>query len=128
LDKLRRNFLWKRGKEEKGNYLVNWNTMMLNKSRGGLDIRNLKVQNESLLRKWLCRYINEERTLWKEVIVAKYGELNPWVSETVSMPYGWGVRRSIRALWDSMGEELTLKVGNGIKVSSGKVFGSVKAL
>lgn len=79
MDKLRRNFLWKKGKELKGYYLVNWNTVMLNKSRGGLGIRKLKVQNESLPRKWWWRCIIEERTLWKEVIVEKYGELNPWV-------------------------------------------------
>ncbi|WMV25707.1 hypothetical protein MTR67_019092 [Solanum verrucosum] len=41
---------------------------------------------------------------------------------------GWGVWRSIRALWDSMEEELTLKVGNDIKVKFWKMFGSVKAL
>lgn len=46
--------------------------------------KNLKVQNKSLLMKWLWRYINEERALWKEVIIAKYGELNPWCSEMVS--------------------------------------------
>ncbi|KAG5611057.1 hypothetical protein H5410_022338 [Solanum commersonii] len=64
--------------------------MMLHKSMGGLDIKNLKEQHESLRRIWLWRYISKERAIWKEVIVAKYGELNPWVSETVSMPFGLG--------------------------------------
>lgn len=38
--------------------------------------------------KWMWRYIGEERALWKEVIVAKYGESGPWCTETVSEPYG----------------------------------------
>ncbi|WMV26208.1 hypothetical protein MTR67_019593 [Solanum verrucosum] len=66
--------------------------------------------------KWLWRYTSEEGTLWKEVIVAKYGELNPWCTEIVSEPYGWGVWRTIRALWNSMEENVFLKVGNGNKI------------
>lgn len=34
MDKLRRNFLWKKGKELKGYYLVNWNTVMLKTNQG----------------------------------------------------------------------------------------------
>jgi len=89
---------------------------MLSKERGGLGIRNLRIQNKSLLMKWLWRYTSEEGTLWKEVIVAKYGELNPWCTEIVSEPYGWGVWRSIRALWNSMEENVFLKIGNGNKI------------
>lgn len=33
--------------------------------------------------KLLWRYINEERALWKEAIMANYGELNLWCSEIV---------------------------------------------
>ena len=48
--------------------------------------------------KWLWRYAGEERALWKEVIVAKYGEIKPWCTENVSEPYGVGVWRTIRYL------------------------------
>ncbi|KAF3677743.1 putative small nuclear ribonucleoprotein G [Capsicum annuum] len=68
--------------------------------------------------KWLWRYTSEEseeRALWKEVLVTKYGEQCPWVSKPVLVPYDWGVWRSIRALWGSMEENLTLKVGDGNK-------------
>lgn len=38
----------------RGSYnLVNWKTVILSKDRGGLGIRNLRLQNESLLKKWL---------------------------------------------------------------------------
>ncbi|CAN4120469.1 unnamed protein product [Withania somnifera] len=89
MDKLRRKISWQEGKEKKGYSLVKWSTVMLNKESGGLGIRNLMIQNKSLLMKWLWRYTSKERALSKEVIVAKYGELNPWCTETVSDPYGW---------------------------------------
>lgn len=63
--------------------------------------------------KWLWSYIGEERALWKEVIVVKYGELDPWCTKTVYEPYGVGVWRTIRNLWPQVEANLHLKVGNG---------------
>ena len=109
LDRLRRNFLWHGNKEGKGYCLVNWKTVLLSRERGGLGIRNLRLQNECTL------VTGEKRALWKEVITAKYGELNPWCTENVSEPYGVGVWRTIRNLWPQMEANLYLKVGNGNK-------------
>ena len=102
LDKLRRNFLWKSNKEEKGYNLINWKNVLLSKEREDLGIRNLRLQNESLLMEWLWRYTEEDAALWKEVIVAKYGEPNPWCTKITSGPYGVGVWRTIRNLWPQM--------------------------
>ncbi|WMV31780.1 hypothetical protein MTR67_025165 [Solanum verrucosum] len=115
LDKLRRNFLWKSNKEGKGYNFVNWKNVLLSKERGGLGIRNLRLQNESLLMKWLWRYTEEDAALWKEVIVAKYGELNSWCTKITSEPYGVGVWRTIRNLWPQMEGNVYIKVGNGNK-------------
>lgn len=49
LNKIRRDFLRKRGKECKGYFLVKRNTVMLSKKRGRLEVRNLRIQNKSLL-------------------------------------------------------------------------------
>ncbi|WMV11987.1 hypothetical protein MTR67_005372 [Solanum verrucosum] len=115
LDKLRRKFLWQGNKDGKGYSLVNWETALLSKDRGGLGIKNLKLQNESLLKKWLWRYTEERNSLWKEVIIAKYGELNPWCTEITTEPYGVGAWRSIRNLWSQMETNLYIKVGSGTK-------------
>ncbi|WMV11771.1 hypothetical protein MTR67_005156 [Solanum verrucosum] len=115
LDKLRRKFLWQGNKDGKGYSLVNWETALLSKDRGGLGIKNLKLQNESLLKKWLWRYTEERNALWKEVIIAKYGELNPWCTEITTEPYGVGAWRSIRNLWSQMETNLYIKVGSGSK-------------
>ncbi|WMV55343.1 hypothetical protein MTR67_048728 [Solanum verrucosum] len=115
LDKLRRKFLWQGNKDGKGYSLVNWETALLSKDRGGLGIKNLKLQNESLLKKWLWKYTEERNSLWKEVIIAKYGELNPWCTEITTEPYGVGAWRSIRNLWSQMETNLYIKVGSGTK-------------
>lgn len=65
--------------------------------------------------KWLWRYTEEDAALSKEVIVAKYGELNPWCTKITSEPYGVGVWRTIRNLWPQMEGNMYFKVGNGYK-------------
>ena len=53
LNKMRRKFLWQGNEEGKGYCLVKWGRLLLSKKDGGLGIRNLRLQNESLLFKWL---------------------------------------------------------------------------
>ncbi|KAG5568485.1 hypothetical protein H5410_064493 [Solanum commersonii] len=86
LDRLRREFLWFGTKEGKGSYLVNWRIVQLPKSLGGLRLRNLKIQNECLLMKWLWRYVKEDQALWKEVIQCKYGQDTEWCSNEATIP------------------------------------------
>ena len=102
LNKMRRKFLWQGNEEGKGYCLVKWGRLLLSKKDGGLGIRNLRLQNESLQMKWLWRYINEDKALWKEVIVSKYGEARPWCTKMVSDTYEVGIWRTIRNLWQLM--------------------------
>lgn len=69
LDKLRRDFLWLGNKEGTGIHSVKWQTTLLSKKEGGLGIKKLSVQNESLLSKWLWRFVHEELVLWRRVIL-----------------------------------------------------------
>jgi mannosylglycoprotein endo-beta-mannosidase len=43
------------------------------KKDGGLGVRDIRIVNVSLLTKWRWKLLQCEPTLWKEVIVAKYG-------------------------------------------------------
>jgi hypothetical protein len=44
------------------------------RKKGGLGVKDLEVVNTSLLLKWRWRLVSKEGpTLWKEVLVAKYG-------------------------------------------------------
>ena len=44
-------------------------------------------QNQSLTMKWWWKFANEDNMLWKEVIIAKYGMEDKWMSKMISTPY-----------------------------------------
>jgi hypothetical protein len=53
---------------------VKWKVVCKEKKKGGLGVRDLEVVNISILLKWRWRLVSiEGPTLWKEVLVAKYG-------------------------------------------------------
>jgi hypothetical protein len=55
---------------------VKWKVVCKGKRKAGLGVRNLEVVNQSLLMKWRWRLLNrEDSALWKEVLVAKYGNV-----------------------------------------------------
>ncbi|WMV40242.1 hypothetical protein MTR67_033627 [Solanum verrucosum] len=115
MDAIRRNFLWQ-GNCDPNNHkfhLVKWDQVILSKKEGGLGIRNLKIQNQSLLMKWLWRFASQEQALWKETIKARFGMENLWITNLSTQPYGAGVWRSIRNLWIKFFNKCKIKVGNG---------------
>lgn len=91
LNKLRREFLRKGNKQGGGYNLVKWEVVQLSKMHGGLGIKNLRIQNNCLLMKWLWRFNKEETPLWKEIIIHKFGQNSPWCSSEVNSTYGVGV-------------------------------------
>ncbi|XP_060190109.1 uncharacterized protein LOC132619168 [Lycium barbarum] len=84
LDMFRSNFLWQGNKYKRGIHLVKWKILTLSKQKGGLVIKNLRKQNQSLLIKWLWRYSNEDQSLWKKVIKEKYGEDHAWKTKAAA--------------------------------------------
>ena len=64
IDALRRNFLWQGSEDKKKFHLVKWKELMVSKNTGGLGIRNLRKQNQSLMMKWLSKLANEDNMLW----------------------------------------------------------------
>ncbi|KAG5616819.1 hypothetical protein H5410_016643 [Solanum commersonii] len=92
-----RNFLWQgNGEGEKKYHLVKWEVVTNSKKEGGMGIKNLKVQNQSLLLKWLWRFVSGEQGLWKDVIVSRYTMEGLWITKQVRSPYGVGLWRTIR--------------------------------
>jgi hypothetical protein len=71
--KIQRTFLWS-GLEKKLKICwVNWDTVTTPKIDGGLGVRDLRRVNLSLLAKWRWRFLNNDRSCWKLVLEAKYG-------------------------------------------------------
>ncbi|KAG5603398.1 hypothetical protein H5410_034768 [Solanum commersonii] len=64
--------------------------------------------------------------LWKEVIIAKHGRLNQWCSNITTLPYGVGLWKSIRMLWDTFDQNAYFELGNGLllKVWTDKWLGN----
>lgn len=46
--------------------LVKWDALINNKREGEMGIKDLKVQNESLLLKWPWRFVSGEQGLWND--------------------------------------------------------------
>jgi len=114
---IRRNFLWEGNSDTKKFHLVKWDKLIGNKQKGGLGVRNLKIQNQSLMMKWLWRLASSEQALWKELIKQKYEMEDHWSTKMVTSTYGTSIWRAIRNFWPKLGENCSIRIGNGMKVS-----------
>ncbi|WMV45908.1 hypothetical protein MTR67_039293 [Solanum verrucosum] len=89
-----------------GYHLVEWKIAQLYKEAGGLGFRNLIMQNDCLLMKWLWRLNGNEHAVWKEVILNKYGQAEQWCTNAVSTTY------DTSDLW--IGQEVLMQVFPGL--------------
>lgn len=71
--RIQRNFLWSGTEDKQAIPLVAWARLELPKLLGGLGIGSLLHRNLALLYKWLWRFFNEPKALWRNIIVDKYG-------------------------------------------------------
>ncbi|XP_060212175.1 uncharacterized protein LOC132639770 [Lycium barbarum] len=113
IDKLRRDFLWEGNSEDHKYHLVKWEKESLPKFQGGLGIKDLAAHNKSMMMKWLWRFNLEDAGLWKDVVIAKHGILDHWCTKASTLPYGVGVWKGIRRLWDTFVQQTHFEVGNG---------------
>jgi hypothetical protein len=72
--KIQRNFLWSGLSKRRRISWVKWSDICKPKKEGGLGIRDLRVVNLSLLAKWRWKLLSDEEDVWKNVIIAKYGQ------------------------------------------------------
>ena len=101
LEKIQRDFLWGGGALEKKPHLVNWSAVCTNMRQGGLGIRSLVALNKALLGKWNWKFAIERNSLWKQVIIDKYGEEEG----------GW-CSKEVRGLWCGIVESHQKRLGN----------------
>uniref|UniRef100_A0A0V0IIW1 Putative ovule protein n=1 Tax=Solanum chacoense TaxID=4108 RepID=A0A0V0IIW1_SOLCH len=115
INRMRRSFIWQGNKEKKGYNLVKWETLTLSRKQGGLGMRNLSIQNNCLLQKWLWRFCTEDGALWRRFIAGKYGLFSQWTTEEVMGSFGCCVWKTIRRLWPQFNNNIYISVGNGLK-------------
>ena len=72
-EKSGRNFLWY-GKDinKKGNCLVKWDNVCLPKKAGDLGVLDLRIQNKTLLTKFLFKFFNKHDIPWVNLIWNNY--------------------------------------------------------
>ncbi|RVW87876.1 putative ribonuclease H protein [Vitis vinifera] len=98
-------------------HLVNWSIVCMEKKDGGLGIKNLSRLNKALLGKWCWRFASEQDSLWKQVIVRKFGEEEGcWCSGASRESHGVGLWKAIRNGWMEFSKRVAFKVGDGSKV------------
>lgn len=73
LERIMRNFFWEGHKGSKINHLVKWNLVIKPRIDEGLGFGGLKAKNLALLAKWGWRYLNEENSLWSQVVRSIHG-------------------------------------------------------
>ncbi|KAL4324943.1 hypothetical protein GQ457_11G024950 [Hibiscus cannabinus] len=78
IDKIRRGFLWGGVDLQRKMARVCWDVVCRPRSVGALGVVDLRVRNLALLSKKAWRYATCSSSLWRRLIVAKYGEGVPW--------------------------------------------------
>ena len=117
LEKIQRDFLWGGGALERKPHLVKWDTVCLDKRKGGLGVRRLSTLNRALLCKWNWRFVNERETLWRCVISRKFGEEEGgWYTRDVREGFGVGLWKDIRKEGALLQNKVVFSMGNGIRV------------
>ena len=117
LEKIQRDFLWGGGASQSKPHLVNWSIVCMEKKDGGLGIRNLSRLNKALLEKWCWRFASKQDSLWKQVIVRKFGEEDGgWCSGDSRESHGVGLWKAIRKGWMEFSKRVAFKVGDGRRV------------
>ena len=117
LEKIQRDFLWGGGASQSKPHLVNWCIVCMEKKDGGLGIRNLSRLNKALLGKWCRRFASEQDSLWKQVIVRKFGkEDGRWCPGDSRESHGVGLWKAIRNGWMEFSKMVAFKVGDGRRV------------
>ena len=117
LEKIQRDFLWGGGALERKPHLVKWETVCMDKRKGGLGVRRLSILNKALLCKWNWRFAIERENFWRHVISRKFGEEEGgWSSREVRESYGVGLWKEIRKEGALMQNKVAFVVGNGRRV------------
>ena len=91
--------------------------MCTDKKKGGLGIKSLAILNKALLGKWLWRFVNDFKGIWRRLIRTKYGEGSyGWRPREAKGPFGVGLWKEILKEADWISENWKFKVGNGTRI------------
>jgi hypothetical protein len=113
IDRARRHCLWKRKNKDKINSLAAWEMVCRPKSKGGLGIINLRVQNNALFLKHLHKFYNNEDIPWIHLVRDAYYHQAVPHAVVLAGSFWW---KSIISLSDEYRSITKSEVGNGSSV------------
>lgn len=88
-------------------------TVCLSKKKECLGIRHIKMHNYALLGKCLWRFALERNSLWRKVIMAKYGCTLVWVPRDTRGTHGIGLWKSILKVKNRFRDFIRFHLGSG---------------
>ncbi|GKU96042.1 hypothetical protein SLEP1_g9323 [Rubroshorea leprosula] len=120
-----KRFLWGGTEEGKRINWVRWDKVCMDREKGGLGVKDLRLFKLALLGKWWGRLLREEKGLWIKVIFEKYGRVGElrfnWLRENIKFGSIWwrnmcklSVIEEGKRGWLDKG--MNLRVGEGIDV------------
>ncbi|CAL5401403.1 unnamed protein product [Camellia sinensis] len=123
-DSTKARFLWGGSELKKKIHLVKWEEVTKTKHLGGLGIKKLKEVNDCLLAKWWWRYGSEDRVLWKDILISKYGSSGgrwrPDSGSSAQCSRVWSdilrLEHSNSNLFCFFMDNSVIQVGNGMRV------------
>lgn len=72
-------FLWCGNEEKRCISWVSWTNICKPKAEGRLGVKHMDFFNKDLLCKWKWRILTERETVWRNILEARYGNLNEGV-------------------------------------------------
>ncbi|GJX36489.1 cysteine-rich receptor-like protein kinase [Tanacetum coccineum] len=102
LEAIRCRFFWGFKDSQRGISWFKWNTILLDRDKGGLGFGSLLAKNLGLLGKWKWRFLIENNSLWREVINEFYGNDGGFGSSPSSYHVG-GIWHDINKAASSIG-------------------------
>lgn len=123
-----RNFLRNDSIEHHKHHLVDWKSRCKLLENGGLGIKKLWDHNRALLAKWPWRFVCKQvESLWRKVVVARFGLASCWMSKEVREHHGCGLWKSISTSKQGFWEGIRFKLGDGSNKGFGWMCGLVIA-
>jgi hypothetical protein len=113
IQRIQRSFIWGHEVGQRKLHMINWNTMLLPKVSGGLDIRHLPTMNKACLMKMGWELKIGQQSLWSNVLKGKYGRGRFEHGNIIAKPTDSFIWKGIVAAWDSINQFEAWSVGDG---------------
>ncbi|GMI95158.1 hypothetical protein HRI_003185100 [Hibiscus trionum] len=124
MNNIMENFLWGASVSQRKIHWVKWSDVCLPFDKGGLNIRNLTIQNRAQLGKWFWNFANSRNSEWRKILCCKLNwdekSMFPVDSNHRLMSWVWKGTSNTFMKNDDVGnvlrDQIDIQVGDGARV------------